>query len=145
MNKTEIEKLHKHLLDAWNRRSANDMAQLFTDDGNVIGFDGTQNNGKKEIEEEMEKIFNDHETGRFVWKVKEVRFLNQETAVLRAVVGMIPPGQKDINPAINAIQSLIAVRQDTSWKIALFQNTPAQFHGREDLSKQLTNELREFV
>jgi hypothetical protein len=48
----------------------------------------------------------------------------------------------DINPAVNAVQSLLAVKQDGRWRIALLQNTPAAFHGRPDLSDQLTAELR---
>ena len=55
---------------------------------------------------------------------------------------MVPPGLADINPAVNAVQSLLAVRQDGRWRIAQLQNTPAAFHGRPDLSDQLTGELR---
>lgn len=55
---------------------------------------------------------------------------------------MVPPGGSDINPAVNAIQSLVAVRREDLWRIALFQTTPAAFHGRPELSEQLTSELR---
>jgi hypothetical protein len=63
--------------------------------------------------------------------------------LLRAVAGMIPPGQDKINPAANAIQSLIAVNSGMGWSISLYQNTPAQFHGRPALVEQLTKELEE--
>jgi uncharacterized protein (TIGR02246 family) len=63
-------------------------------------------------------------------------------AVLRAVSGMIPPGQSELNPAVNAIQVLVAVQGDAGWRIAHYQNTPAQFHGRPDLSAALTEELK---
>ncbi len=36
----------------------------------------------------------------------------------------------------------MAVRRDSAWRIALFQNTPAQLHGRPDLANALTEELR---
>jgi len=55
---------------------------------------------------------------------------------------MVPPGKSDINPETNAIQSLIAVRSGDGWQIALFQNTPAQFHGRPEQAKALTEELQ---
>jgi hypothetical protein len=55
---------------------------------------------------------------------------------------LVPRGQSDINPATNAIQTLTAVKQQGKWRIAVFQNTPAAFHGRPDLSQQLTEELR---
>jgi uncharacterized protein (TIGR02246 family) len=80
-----------------------------------------------------------------VWKIREVKSLGPDVALLRAVVGMIPPGKTDINPATNAIQTLVALRQAESWKIALFQNTPAQFHGRPDDASALTEELQALV
>ncbi len=58
------------------------------------------------------------------------------------LAGMTPPGKKEINPAVNAIHSLVAVKQDHAWQIALFQNTPAQFHGRPELAQALTEELQ---
>ena len=66
-------------------------------------------------------------------------------ALLTAIVGMVPPGKADIDPAVNAIQSLVAVKEGEVWHIALFQNTPAQFHGRPELSENLTRELRDIL
>jgi hypothetical protein len=55
---------------------------------------------------------------------------------------MVAPGASDINPAVNAIQSLVAVKLAPGWRIALFHNTPAAFHGRPDLAETLTEENR---
>jgi uncharacterized protein (TIGR02246 family) len=101
--------------------------------------------GRSEIETTLAQIFAHHETAPYVSKVREVRLLTPDVAILRAVVGMVPPGQTDINPAVNAIQSLTAVKRDGRWRIALFQNTPAQFHGRPELAQQLTEELRQLL
>jgi hypothetical protein len=38
---------------------------------------------------------------------------------------------------------LVALKQDGEWRIVLFRNTPAQFHGRPDLVERMTQELRE--
>ena len=111
MSTGEIEKLFGNLLSYWNQQDAKGMASLFSDNGNVIGFDGSQMNGKKQIEEELKKVFDNHKTAAYVWKVKEVRFLNEEMALLRAIAGMVLPGKNDINPQTNAIQSLIAVKK----------------------------------
>jgi len=35
-----------------------------------------------------------------------------------------------------------SVKIDGEWRIKLFQNTPAQFHGRPELVEQMTDELR---
>ena len=66
-------------------------------------------------------------------------------AVLSAVVGMVPPGQSDLNPAVNAVQTLIAAKQGSVWRIAVFQSTPAALHGRPELSEWLTEELRQVL
>lgn len=145
MDKLELEKLHTDLLTAWNKQDAIKMASLFTDNGICIGFDGSQYNGKNEIETELGKIFKHHQTARYVWKVKEVRFLHSEIGILRAVVGMILPEKTDINPATNAIQTITAIKEKDIWKIELFQNTPAQFHGRPDMVEELTKELNEQI
>lgn len=145
MDETQIRKLFEDLLAAWNDRDAARYAALFAEDGNVVGFDGSQYNGRAEIEAEIGKIFADHETAAYVWKVREVRFLSGEAALLRAVAGLLPRGQSDLNPAANAIQSLVAAKEGDAWRIALFQNTPAQFHMRPDLAEKLTEELRQLI
>lgn len=138
----EIRTLYQQLLDSWNRRNAAEFAALFAEDGSSVGFDGSQLNGRAEIEASLRQIFGDHRTAAYIAKIREVRFLTPATAILRSVAGMVPAGQTDLNPAVNAVQSLVAVRLAGRWCIALFQNTPAQFHGRPDLAQELTEELR---
>ena len=58
---------------------------------------------------------------------------------------MIPPGKDDIEPSVNAHQTLVAMRKNHAWLIKLFQNTPAQFHGRPELVEEMTEELREVL
>jgi hypothetical protein len=41
--------------------------------------------------------------------------------------------------------ALVAVRGDDRWRIAVYQNTPAAFRGRPDLSQALTEELRRLL
>jgi uncharacterized protein (TIGR02246 family) len=144
-DETDVSALYHQLLDSWNRRSAQEYAALFAEDGSIVGFDGSQVNGRSEIERHIDQIFTDHQTATYIGAIREVRPLSADVALLRAVVGMIPPGQVDLNPAANAIQSLIAARRDGAWRIELFQNTPAQFHGRPELVQQLTDELRQLL
>ena len=137
--------VYKRLLEAWNRHSAEDFAALFASDGNSIGFDGSQMDGRAQIQAELQRIFSDHETAAYVAKVREVRELRPMVTLVRAVVGMIPPGQSQLNPAANAIQSVVIVEKEGEFKIALLHNTPAAFHGRTELAEQLTEELREVL
>ncbi len=65
--------------------------------------------------------------------------------LLHAVAGMVAPGGSELMPERNTIQTLVAGRADDGWSVALFQSTPAQFHGRPNLTAQLTAELSELV
>ncbi|HEV8345030.1 MAG TPA: SgcJ/EcaC family oxidoreductase [Vicinamibacterales bacterium] len=141
----DVRTIYHRLIDAWNRRDAAAYAALFDDAANVVGFDGSQMNGRSEIESTLAGIFAHHQTAPYLSIVREVRLLTPDVAILRAAVGMVPPGQTDINPAVNAIQSLVGVKREGQWRIALFQNTPAQFHGRPELAQQLTEELRQLL
>jgi uncharacterized protein (TIGR02246 family) len=136
-----VRDLHEELLTAWNRQDARAYAALFTSDAAMVGFDGSQVAGSS-IEEHLASIFADHRTASYVRTVVDVRPLADEVVLLRAKVGMVPPGQSDVNPETNAVQSLVAVRDADAWRIALFQNTPAQYHGRPDLAEQHTAEMR---
>ncbi|MFL5663706.1 MAG: SgcJ/EcaC family oxidoreductase [Ktedonobacteraceae bacterium] len=141
----KVRTLYQQLLDSWNKRSAGEFAALFTPDGSTIGFDGSMLDGPAEIESEFRQIFANHPTAAYVAKVRSVRFLAPDVAILRAVAGMVPPGQSDLNPAVNAVQTLVAGKHDGKWRVVLFQNTPAQFHGRPELVQQLTEELRQLL
>jgi hypothetical protein len=55
---------------------------------------------------------------------------------------MVPPGQTQVNPAVNAVQSLVVQQEGSRWRIHLFQNTPAAFHGRPEAAAALTSELQ---
>ena len=138
----EIRALYQRLLDAWNAQDASAYAGLFAPTGSIVGFDGSPVDGRAAIEEHLRGIFGHHRTASYVGIVREVRTLGDGAALLRAVAGMIPPGKNDINPATNAVQSLVAVRAGARWSVALFHNTPAAFHGRPEAAERLTVELR---
>jgi len=141
----EVRSLYQELLNRWNQRSAEGYAELFSEDGNVIGFDGSPMNGRQEIAAELRQIFADHQTATYFGKVREVRFVTSDVAVLRAVTGMVSSGESDINPAVNAVQTLVAAKHEGRWRIEVFQNTPAAYHGRPELAEKLTQELRELL
>ena len=137
--------VYRQLLDAWNARDAAAFADLFSDDGSVIGFDGSPMAGCEEIASTLNAIFSSHPTARYVAKVRDVRRLAAEVLLVRSVVGMVPPGKAELNPAVNAIQSVVAVGRGADMRIALLHNTPAAFHGRPELAEQLTRELTDVL
>jgi uncharacterized protein (TIGR02246 family) len=140
-----LRQLFAELLDCWNRRDAVGFAALFVPEGNVVGFDGSAIDGAAAIEAHLRQIFADHRPAASVAIVREIRAIGPGAALLRAVAGMVPPGQVQVNPAVNAIQSLVAQRGAQGWRIQLFQSTPAAFHGRPDAVAALTTELQRAV
>jgi uncharacterized protein (TIGR02246 family) len=134
--------LYARVLEVWDKRNARDFALLFAAQGVLVGFDGSQVNGQLEIGAHLAEIFSHHQTPQYVSIVRDVRLLANDVTLLRANTGLVPAGKDDIDPALNAVQSMIAVKNAGSWKVALFQNTPAAFHQRPELVKQLTEELQ---
>ena len=118
------------------------MTRDFADDGEIIGFDGSEVRGRERIASYLTGIFADHKAASFVTIVRDVRAIATDVVMLRAHAGMVPPGKSEINRATNAVQTLLAVQKDDRWQIALFQNTPAAWHGREDDANALTAELQ---
>lgn len=142
--KSEVENVYNQLIQAWNERNATNMANLFSTTGVQIGFDGSKLIGKEEIYTHLNAIFQDHPTPPFIAKIKSVKLLKTDVAMLQAIAGMIPPGKLEIDPNLNAHQTLV-VKKDMKWEVELFQNTPAQFHGRPERKEQMTEELRQII
>ena len=136
---------YRQLLDSWNKRDADAFAASFTDDGSCVGFDGSIMNGREEIASTLRGIFEHHPTASYVAKVRELRTLSPGITLLRSVAGMVPPGNNELKPDVNAIQSLVIVEKGSDLRVALLQNTPAAFHGRPGLAQQLTRELTEVL
>ncbi len=142
MSENAVTALYAKLIAGWNAHDGEAMAEPFADDGVIIGFDGSVSSGRQTIGAEMANIFADHETGRYAVKVHSVRPLGSQAMILRAIAGLVPPGQTAINPETNSHQTVVAEEQQGQWLIVLFQNTPAQFHGRPGLVEDMTRELQ---
>lgn len=138
----ETRDLYARMIEAWDKRNARDFALQFAADGTLVGFDGSQVNGQLDVGAHLTEVFTHHQTPRYVTIVRDVRQIASDVTLLRANTGLIPTGKNDIDPALNAVQSMVAVQKNGTWKIALFHNTPARYDMRPDLAKQLTEELR---
>ena len=139
----QVEALYREVLARWNDQDAAGFAALFDEAGSLVGFDGSCVETPASVAGHLGPIFADHPTATYVAKVREVREVAPGAALLRAVVGMVPPGRSDIEPDVNAVQALLAVRSGDGWRVAHFHTTPAAFHGRPEEAEALTAELRE--
>ena len=135
-----VDELYTDLLAAWNERDAARFGALFAPDGLLVGFDGSQVPAA-EVAAHLGPIFGDHPTAAYVAKVRGIRALDGGAALLWAIAGMVPPGAGRLDPALNAVQTVVAEPRDNRLAIVLFQNTPAQYHGRPDLAERHTAEL----
>jgi uncharacterized protein (TIGR02246 family) len=137
-----VRAIYAGVLDAWNRRNAEEMAAPFAETCLLIGFDGSVMHSRAEIAGAMATIFADHATGAYVGKVRSAQLLAPGIVLLLAATGVVPVGSADLNPSLNAWQTIVAQQQGDGWRIVQMQTTPAQFHGRPELVEQLTEELR---
>ena len=116
--------LYQQLMDGWNRGSGEAFAAVFTHDGDLVAFDGTQFKGREEIAPFHQQLFDKWMKGtRLVGQAEDVRFLRPGVAVMHAVGGTLMPGKTEPSPERDSIQTLVAVRQGGEWSLAAFQNT----------------------
>ena len=52
-DENEVRALYQALLDGRNGRNADTIAALFSEDGNLVGFDGSPLNGRAEMAEAL--------------------------------------------------------------------------------------------
>jgi uncharacterized protein (TIGR02246 family) len=136
-----VRTIYDQLIDSWNSQDAEAYAHLFADDGHVVGFDGSEMQGRDDIRKQLQQIFTDHTVASYITIVRSIKQWSSDIFMLTANVGMLPPGSSSINPKVNAVQNVVVKFERGQPQILLFQNTPAAYHGRPEKSEQLTQEL----
>ena len=127
-----VRDLYTELMDGWNCGSGEDFAAVFTEDGDLVAFDGTHFKGREEIAPFHQELFDKWLRGsRLVGKVKDVRFLSPDVALMHAVGSMVMRGKSEPSPERDSIQTLVAVREEgrEEWRLAAFQNTRVRYMG----------------
>jgi uncharacterized protein (TIGR02246 family) len=119
-----VRALYQELMDGWNQGTGDAFAAVFTEDGNLVAFDGTRFKGREEIAPFHQELFDRWMKGtRLVGEVEDVRFLSPDVALMHAVGSTVMRGKTEPSPERDSIQTLVAVRQDGEWRLAAFQNT----------------------
>jgi uncharacterized protein (TIGR02246 family) len=119
-----VRDLYRELMDSWNRGSGEAFAAVFTEDGDLVAFDGTHFEGRAQIAPFHQELFDKWLKGtRLVGRVKDVRFLSPDVALMHAVGSTIMRGKSVPSPERDSIQTLVATRQNGEWRLAAFQNT----------------------
>ncbi|MGH9976619.1 MAG: SgcJ/EcaC family oxidoreductase, partial [Nitrososphaeraceae archaeon] len=133
-DKAAISTLYFQMIDGWNKGSGNIFAAPFAEAGDLVGFDGTYLKGRQNIGSFHQQLFDTSLKGsRLVGKIRDMRFLTNDVAIMHAVGGTIMDGQADIEPERNSIHIIMVKRENSNagnWFITAFQNTRAQYIGR---------------
>lgn len=143
----EIQNLYQTKLRGWNLGNDEIFSGVYTDDADFIGFDGTYLKGKQKIASFHQMLFDRFLKGsKIVGKIKCIRFLTADVAVVVAIGGTIESGRSKINPDRNSIHTMVAVKKDSRnsrWYFTAFQNTRAKYIGQPEKTEELTKEVEE--
>jgi uncharacterized protein (TIGR02246 family) len=143
-DETTIRNLYQRTIDGWNKASGDAFAAPYTGDSDFIGFDGTYMKGRQEIASFHQMLFDRFLRGsRLIGKVRSIRFVTVDVAIMIAVGGTVMAGQSDIEPERNSIHTIVAVKRNNNWYFTAFQNSRAQYIGRPEAVQVLTEELRQ--
>lgn len=116
--------LYQRLMDGWNRGSATAFAEPMMEDVDFVPFDGVQLKGRDAIVRFHGPLFETHLAGtRLTGEVTSVRFLSPTVALMHARGGTLMRGQSKASPARDSIQTMVAVKGESDWRLAAFQNT----------------------
>jgi uncharacterized protein (TIGR02246 family) len=138
-----IHGVYQQLLYGWNTGSGEVFASPFSAEADFIAFDGTQFKGRQEIAAFHQQLFDTFVRGtRLVGKVRSIRFVTDQVALVIAVGGTVLRGRFELEPEHNSIQTLVVARQDGQWQITAYQSTRADYTGRPEAAEALTAELR---
>jgi uncharacterized protein (TIGR02246 family) len=142
-----IHALYFQMMDGWNNGSGEAFAAPFEEDGEQIAFDGTHFRGRQDIASFHQQLFDTFVKGsRLVGKVRSVRFLTPDVAIMHTIGGTIMADQTDIEPERNSVQVFTVKKDDKgNWHIAAFANIRAQYMGRPAQFQELTEELRSLI
>jgi uncharacterized protein (TIGR02246 family) len=127
--------LYQQLMDAWNGGDGTAFAAAFTEDGDLVAFDGTHFAGRAVIAPAHQELFDKWMKGtRLVGSVDSVRFLGPDVAVVHAIGNTIPRRRSQPSRERASIQTLVAQRSDDGWLLTAFHNTRIRPIGRGALT-----------
>jgi uncharacterized protein (TIGR02246 family) len=123
-DEAQVRALADELEQGWNAGDGARFAAAFTEDGDLVGFDGTLLRGRTAIEAFQQQLFDRWMKGtRLTGRVTDVRFVGPDTVIMHVVGGTIMRGKDRPARARDSIQTMTAVRTGQGWRLAAFQNT----------------------
>lgn len=117
--------LFQGLIDSWNSGSGDAYAAQFTEDSDYIAFNGEHFKGRRKNAEVHQKLFDTFLKGSTLegQDISSLRLLTPEVAILHAIGTVKLRWQKHPAPGRKAVQTLVAVKRDRTWRFAAFHNS----------------------
>lgn len=119
-----VRALLNELVAAYNRGDLSGASALFAPDGDMIAGDGTLVSTRAAIERFLSDLHAKLPKGtQFVAAITNVRFAGPDVAVLTTEGGWQFPDETAVSAKNKGIQSAVAMRQNGTWRVVLFQRT----------------------
>ncbi len=141
-DKTAIHTLHEQLVESWNRGDGETYGSTFTEDADYVDFNGQHLKGRRAIASHHQQLFDTFLQGTHLeYRLTQIRFLRPEIAVLHAEGGIVMPWQSTVSRWRRSIHTLIAVKDDSEWRFAIFHNTRIRPIGPGTIVSGLANSM----
>lgn len=122
--RAEIAAVPGRLVSAWAAHDAEAFSQLFTPDG-VLILPGVYKRGRDEIRQFMEAGYAGPYKGTSVTGTPlDIKPLGTGAFALLTVGGVLEPGEKEVSTKQAIRASWILVKDDGTWRLAVYQNSP---------------------
>jgi uncharacterized protein (TIGR02246 family) len=120
----EIAAVPGRLVSAWDAHDADAFADLFIEDGSLI-MPGVYKKGRDEIRKFMAAGYAGPYKGTSVTGTPlEVKRLGTASVALVTVGGVLAPGEKEVSTEQAIRASWILVKDDGTWRLAVYHNAP---------------------
>ncbi|GAA3167995.1 MULTISPECIES: SgcJ/EcaC family oxidoreductase [Nonomuraea] len=123
-DETAVLAVVKGVHDAWNKNDADLFVADYLDDASAT-LPGSYMESRGEIQGSIGFLFSGPMKGTGASeKVRSVRFVNDETAVVVTETGVLLPGESEAPPQRTSYATWVLAKRDDGWKIAAYCNSP---------------------
>ena len=120
----ELAAVPGRLVSAWAAHDAEAFSRLFIQDGTMI-LPGVYKKGRDEIRQFMEAGYAGPYKGTSVTGTPlDIKLLGTDAVALLTVGGVLAPGEKEVSTEQAIRASWILVKDDGTWRLAVYQNCP---------------------
>lgn len=119
-----IRQLFQQLMAAWGAGNAEAYGALFTEDADYIAFDGVNQKGRQAIIAGHRPLFERFLKGStLTGDLVSVQMLAPNVALAHAIGSIIDAGRHTPKPERLSSQTLVAIKDQETWRFRTFHNT----------------------